>query len=209
MFSGTVIADITTSTSATTTTGDDDRPDHTTAATTTAVTTTDDRRRAAGDDPGRCPGRGRQGRRAHAGCGRQRRPGRVRRPLPIVVDRSRLVLDPRLFSSAYVATAVAKARIAEPRYERQARRRGSRRATSAAGSHSVAKRFSRPAVDATLAFQGERPVIHDGPAGPLARTRSSLTQRVVAALASNSRLPVRVHTVKVAPTVIGRRVRTT
>ena len=33
-------------------------------------------------------------------------------PLPVVVDRSRLVLDPLQFASAYIPTAVAKARIA-------------------------------------------------------------------------------------------------
>src|SRR5439155_319277 len=37
------------------------------------------------------------------------------RPLPVVVDRSRLELDPRTYASAYVQTAVAKARIAAPK----------------------------------------------------------------------------------------------
>ena len=109
------------------------------------------------------------------------------------------MLDPRLFSSAYVSTAVAKARIAEPRTNVKlvvAVRGANVRSWVAR----VTKRFSRQSVDATLAFKGERPVIHGDRAGRSLNAKK-LTQRIVAELASNSRLPVRVHTVKVAPTV--------
>ena len=102
-FSGTVIADITTSTSATTTTGDDDRPTTTTAATTTAVTTT------TTPPPGPPPTIPAGVRVAGVKVGGLTPADAVTavqtafsRPLAVVVDRSRLVLDPRLFSSAYV-----------------------------------------------------------------------------------------------------------
>ena len=97
------------------------------------------------------------------------------RPLAIVVDRSRLVLEPRLFSSAYVSTAVAKARIAEPRSNVKlvvAVRGANVRSWVAR----VTKRFSRQSVDATLAFKGERPVIHGDRAGRSLNAKK-LTQR--------------------------------
>jgi lipoprotein-anchoring transpeptidase ErfK/SrfK len=121
------------------------------------------------------------------------------RPLTVVVDRNKLVLDPRRFSSAYVSTAVAKARIAEPRTNVKlvvAVRGANVRAWVA----KVAKRFARPSVDATLSFAGERPVIHDDRVGRSLDAKK-LTRKVVASLASNSRLAVRAHTVAVAPTV--------
>ena len=198
MFSGTVIADITTSTSATTTTGTTTAPT-TTAATTTAVTTT-------APPPGLPPTIPAGVRVAGVKVGGLTPAAAVKavqtaysRPLAIVVDRSRLVLEPRLFSSAYVSTAVAKARIAEPRSNVKlvvAVRGANVRSWVAR----VTKRFSRQSVDATLAFKGERPVIHGDRAGRSLNAKK-LTQRIVAELASNSRLPVRVHTVKVAPTV--------
>jgi lipoprotein-anchoring transpeptidase ErfK/SrfK len=121
------------------------------------------------------------------------------RPLAVVVDRSRLVLDPRAYASAYVPTAVARARISEPRTNVKlvvAVRGGAVRAWVG----KVAKRFARPAVDASLAFRAERPVIRgDKPGRALAS--ALLTKRVVAALRANSRLPVRVHTAAVQPAV--------
>ena len=198
MFSGTVIADITTSTSATTTTGTTTAPT-TTAATTTAVTTT-------APPPGPPPTIPAGVRVAGVKVGGLTPAAAVKavqtaysRPLAIVVDRSRLVLEPRLFSSAYVSTAVAKARIAEPRSNVKlvVAVRGANVRNWVAR---VTKRFSRPSVDATLAFRGERPVIHGDRAGRSLNAKK-LTQRIVAELASNSRLAVRVHTIKVAPTV--------
>jgi lipoprotein-anchoring transpeptidase ErfK/SrfK len=64
----------------------------------------------------------------------------------------------------------------------------------------VAKRFARNPVDAELAFRNDRPVITKDRVGRMLAVKR-LTQRLVAALASNSRLPLRVHTKAVAPTV--------
>ena len=115
MFSGTVIADITTSTSA----RRRPRPAPTTAPTTTAATTTAVTTTAP--PPGPPPTIPAGVRVAGVKVGGLTPAAAVKtvqtaysRPLAIVVDRSRLVLEPRLFSSAYVSTAVAKARIAEP-----------------------------------------------------------------------------------------------
>jgi lipoprotein-anchoring transpeptidase ErfK/SrfK len=121
------------------------------------------------------------------------------RPLPVVVDRSKLVLDPTVFASVYVKTAVAKARLAGPgtNVKLVVAVRGP---TLRAWVATVAKRFTRPAVDATLAFADARPVVRKDRTGRMLDKRL-LTRRVAAALAANSRLPVRVHTGKVAPAV--------
>jgi lipoprotein-anchoring transpeptidase ErfK/SrfK len=120
-------------------------------------------------------------------------------PLAVVVDRSRLVLDPRGYSSAYIATAVAKARISEPRSNVKlvvAVRGAAVRVWAA----KVAKRFSRRAIDASLAFRHDRPVITKDRAGRRVNERQ-MFKRVVAALAANSRLPVRLHTKTVEPAI--------
>jgi lipoprotein-anchoring transpeptidase ErfK/SrfK len=193
-----VIADITTSTSATTTGAVTTAPT-TTAATTTAVTTTAPRPvppptipagvRVAGVKVGGLTPAAAVGA-VHAAFAH---------PLAVVVDRSRLVLDPSRFASAYAATAVARARIAEPRTNVKlvvAVRGGNVRSWVAR----VSKRFARPSVDATLSFAGERPIIHADRTGRSLNAKK-LTQRIVAALASNSRLPLRARTVAVAPAV--------
>jgi lipoprotein-anchoring transpeptidase ErfK/SrfK len=201
-FSGTVIADITTSTtttSATTTAATTTAT--TTAPTTTAVTTTAPRPgppptipsgvRVAGVKVGGLTP-------AQAVTAVQ---AAFARPLAVVVDRSKLVLDPRRFSSAYVNTAVARARAAKPRSNVKlvvAVRGADVRSWVA----HVSKRFARPTADAALSFRGERPVISRDRVGR-ALDAKKLTRRVVAALASNSRLPVRVHTVAVVPAVTG------
>jgi len=121
------------------------------------------------------------------------------RPLAVVVDRSRFSIDPRLYASAYISTAIARARIAEPRTNVKlvvAVRGANVRAWVARAS----KRFVRPSADATLSFAGERPVIHPEAVGRSLNSKK-LTQRIVAALASNSRLPLRARTVAVAPAV--------
>jgi lipoprotein-anchoring transpeptidase ErfK/SrfK len=121
------------------------------------------------------------------------------RPLPVVVDRNRLLLDPSRVASVYAATAVARARV------------------SAAGTNvplvvsvhgpalrtwvaAIGKRFSRTPVDATLKFRDAKPVIRGDRAGRSINTKVLLA-RVIAALRSNSRLPLRVHTRAVAPEV--------
>jgi lipoprotein-anchoring transpeptidase ErfK/SrfK len=196
--SGTVIADITTSTSATTTGAVTTAPT-TTAATTTAVTTTTPK---AGPPP-TIPAGVRVAGVKVGGLTPAAAVSAVQaafaRPLAVVVDRSRLVIEPRHYASAYVSTAVARARIAEPRTNVKlvvAVRGGDVRAWV----RRVSKRFARPSVDATLSFAGERPVIHADRTGRSLNARK-LTQRIVAALASNSRLALRARTVAVAPAV--------
>jgi hypothetical protein len=122
------------------------------------------------------------------------------KPLPVVVDRSRLALDPSRVASAYAATAVARARVAAPgtnvRLVVAVHGPALRRFVAA-----VEKRFARAPVDARLRFVGERPVIAvDRPGRRLDTKR--LTARVLAALRSNSRLPVHVRTKAVAPAVV-------
>jgi lipoprotein-anchoring transpeptidase ErfK/SrfK len=190
VFSGSVIADITTSTSSTTTVAT------TTALTTTATTTTT----AA---PATLPAGVHI---AGVRVGGLTVPEAIEavqtafaRPLPVVVDRSRLELDPRRFASAYVQTAVAKGRIAEPNTNVKlvvAVRGGTLRTWVG----SVRKRFARVPVDARVAFTGGRPVLTKDRAGR-ALNGPRLTQRIIAALIANSRLPVRAHTALVKPAV--------
>jgi lipoprotein-anchoring transpeptidase ErfK/SrfK len=192
-FSGPVIADITTSTSTTTPT--------TTAATTTTPTTTTVTTTApqpATIPPGvRVAGVKVGG--LSAGEAITAVQAAFATPLPVVVDRSRLVLDPRVYASAYIPTAVAKARLAQPGTNVKlivaVRGRPLR-----AWVDRLLRRFARPSIDATLAFRAERPVIKPDRSGRRL-SRTVVTRRVVAALAANSRLVVRVHTGRVAPTV--------
>ena len=191
-FSGPVIADITTSTSSTTPT-----TTATTTTTTTVATTTSTPTpltvplgvRVAGVKVGGLTS-------AEAVTAVQ---SAFATPLTVVVDRSRLILDPRAYASAYIPTAVAKARISERGTNVKvvvAVRGGPLRAWV----NTVLRRFARPAVDATLAFQADRPVVKQDRPGR-ALSRSVVTRRVAAALAANSRLPVRLHTGRIAPTV--------
>ena len=120
-------------------------------------------------------------------------------PLAVVVDRNRLQLAPARFASAYTATAVAKARIARPGENVRlvvAVRGAALRAWVAA----VHKRFDRAAVDATMTFKHDRPVITKDRAGRTIDTKR-LLQKVAATLQANSRIPVRVHTQTVVPAV--------
>ena len=194
-FSGPVIADITTSTSSTTTA--------TTTATTTTTTTTTVATTTTAPIPSTVPLGVRVAGVKVGGLTSTEAVATVQAafatPLTVVIDRSKLVVDPRRFASAYIPTAVAKARISE---------RGTnvkvvvtvRGGPLRAWVNTVLRRFARPAVDATLAFRADQPVIK--PARPgRALSRSVVTRRVAAALAANSRLPVRLHTGRVAPTV--------
>jgi lipoprotein-anchoring transpeptidase ErfK/SrfK len=190
-FSGAVIADVTTSTSTTT------------VATTTAVTTTAPTTTTAPPPPTTIAAGVRVAGVRVGGLTVAEAIEAVQqafaRPLPVVVDRSRLDVDPRVFASAYVQTAVAKARVAEPQTNVKlvvAVRGAPLRAWVA----KVKKRFARTAVDARLAFAGGRPVVtRDHPGRALDGAR--LTGRVAGALVANSRLPVRVHTGVVEPAV--------
>jgi lipoprotein-anchoring transpeptidase ErfK/SrfK len=191
-FSGPVIADITTSTSATTTGTTTTAPTTTTVATTTTTPTAP--RIPAGV---RVAGIRVGGLTPAAAVTVVQ--SAYAQPLAVVVDRSRLVLDPRAFGSAYIATAVAKARVAE-------QGTNVRVVVSVRGPlvrawvAKVVKRFARPAVDASLTFQHDRPVVTKDRTGR-ALNAKVLTRRVIAALTANSRLAIRVRTAAVTPAV--------
>jgi lipoprotein-anchoring transpeptidase ErfK/SrfK len=124
------------------------------------------------------------------------------RPLPVVVDRSRLLLDPRRVAAPYAATAVAKARVAAPRTNVPlvlSLHGAPLRAWVAA----VEKRFDRPAAGATLTFRDAAPVVRPDRTGRELDAKA-LARRVTAALRANSRLPVRVHTKTVPADVTAR-----
>jgi lipoprotein-anchoring transpeptidase ErfK/SrfK len=121
------------------------------------------------------------------------------RPLPVVVDRRTLALDPTKVATAYPATAVARARIAAPGtniplvvsvHGPQLR----------AWIRTVEKRFDRTSSDAALTFRNAKPVIHPERVGRNLDSKLMLS-RVLKALRSNTRLPVRVRTRTVAPEV--------
>jgi lipoprotein-anchoring transpeptidase ErfK/SrfK len=121
------------------------------------------------------------------------------RPLAVVVDRSRLDLDPTKFASVYIETAVARARVstAGTNVDLVVAVRGAPLRAWVAG---VEKRFARAPVDATLKLRNGKPYLtKDKPGRRLDTTR--LAERIVAALRGNTRLPVRMHTKAVAPTV--------
>jgi lipoprotein-anchoring transpeptidase ErfK/SrfK len=192
-FSGAVIADVTTSTSSTTTEATTTETTPTTTATTTTAPP------AANVLPAGVRVAGvRVGGLTPADAVTAVKAA-FAKPLPVVVDRSTLRLDPTRFASAYAPTAVARARIAEP---------GTsiplvvsvRGAPLRAWVAAVARRFDRAPVDATLRFAGAKPVIQPEHLGRHVDTHR-LTVRIVEALRTNTRLPVRVHTAKVTPQV--------
>jgi lipoprotein-anchoring transpeptidase ErfK/SrfK len=186
VFSGAVIADVTTSTSTST--------DSTTS---TLVTTTTEA------SPNALPTGVRVAGVRVGGLSPQEATAAVRdafgRPLEVLVDGAAFKLDPSQYASQYAATAVAKARIspAGTNVPLVVAVRGAAVRTWAAA---VAKRFNRTAVDATLTFKNGRPKItKERPGRTLAA--KGLAARVIAALQSNSRLPVRLHSKTVAPKV--------
>jgi lipoprotein-anchoring transpeptidase ErfK/SrfK len=118
-------------------------------------------------------------------------------PLPVIVDRTRLLLDPTRVASAYAATAVARARVS-PSGTNVQLSVGVHGPALSTWIAAVVKRYARPAVAATLTFRDARPIItHDRPGRAL--SGKLLRRRVLAALESNSRLPVRVRTATIAP----------
>ena len=193
-FSGAVIADVTTSSS--TTTGTTTTAPATTVTTTTTTTTT---ATASATIPAgvRVAGVRVGGLRAGEAVAAVRTA--FARPLAVVVDRSRLELDPARFASAYIETAVARARIASSgtNVDLVVAVRGAPLRSWVAA---VDKRFERAPVDATLRLRSGKPFLtKDKPGRSLDSAR--LTERVIAALRGNSRLPVRVHTKTVASEV--------
>jgi lipoprotein-anchoring transpeptidase ErfK/SrfK len=189
-FSGAVIADVTSSTSTTTTEATTTSPATTTAPTTTAAppaTVLPQGVRVAGVRVG--------------GLTPAEATAAVRaafaRPLPVVVGRSRLLLEPTRVASAYAATAVARARIAEPGTNVRLVV-GVRGAAVRQWVAAIEKRFARTAVDAKLSFRNAKPVVRSEQDGRRVDTKT-LTRRVLAALDRNTRLPVRVRMRAVAP----------
>jgi lipoprotein-anchoring transpeptidase ErfK/SrfK len=189
-FSGAVIADVTTSSS--TTTG-------TTATTTTGTTTTTTTTTTTSTIPVGV-------RVAGVRVGGLRTSEAVTavhdafaRPLAVVVDRTKLDLDPMKFASVYIETAVARARVstAGTNVDLVVAVRG---APLRAWVASVEKRFARTPVDATLKLKHGKPFLTKDKAGRRLDT-TRLTERIVAALRGNTRLPVRVRTKPVAPKV--------
>jgi lipoprotein-anchoring transpeptidase ErfK/SrfK len=119
------------------------------------------------------------------------------KPLTVVIDRRSLRLDPRKLAKAYVEGAVGHARAAKP---------GTslplvvsvRGAAVRAWAKKVAARTDRKPAKVGLVLRDGKPYI-----GPLAYGKrldqGELVQRVVRALAGNTRLPVRVKTKKLLP----------
>ncbi|HVW89146.1 MAG TPA: L,D-transpeptidase family protein [Gaiellaceae bacterium] len=191
-FSGAVIADVTTSTSTST-------DATTTVATTTAATTTTTTT-ASGDI---LPLGVRVAGVRVGGLSPADATSAVRdafgTSLPVIVDRSTFQLDPSRYASLYAATAVAKARIS-PSGTNVPLVVSVRGSAVRAWAAAVAKRFDRKAVDAKLTFKNGRPKISKDSTGRTVSART-LAARVISALQSNSRLPVRVQTKTVAPKV--------
>jgi lipoprotein-anchoring transpeptidase ErfK/SrfK len=194
-FSGVVIADVTTSTATGTTT---------TATTTTAPTTTTTPTTTATPPPSNLlPPRVRVAGIRVGSLPPADAVAAVRaafaKPLPVVVDRRTLLLDPTRVASAYPATAVARARVSTPGTNVQL-------VVSVHGpalrrwAAAVEKRFERSAVDASLTFRNAKPVIRSDRTGRHLNSKT-LTARVVGALRANTRLPVHVRTRAVAPAV--------
>jgi lipoprotein-anchoring transpeptidase ErfK/SrfK len=122
------------------------------------------------------------------------------RPLTVVVDRSRLQIDPARFASAYIATAVARARISSPRtnIDLVVAVRGAPLRSWVAAVH---KRFERAPIDASLELRDGKPLLTKDRSGRSLET-ASLIRRISASLQRNTRLPVRVHTKAVAAEVV-------
>ena len=188
-FSGAVIADVTTSLSTTTGTTATTTTSTTTTTTTTTVSTIPAGVRVAGVRVG--------GLRPSDAVSAVH--DAFAKPLAVVVDRSRLELDPVKFASVYIETAVARARVstAGTNVDLVVAVRGAPLRAWVAG---VEKRFARAPVDATLKLKNGKPFLTKDKAGRRLDT-TRLTERIVAALRANTRLPVRVRTRPVAPKV--------
>jgi lipoprotein-anchoring transpeptidase ErfK/SrfK len=120
-------------------------------------------------------------------------------PLAVVVDRSKLELDPTKFATAYAALAVAKARAST---------------SPAAVSLTVnvngnavrswvaklAKRFDRTGVDASVALVRGRPHVTPDRVGRHLKAKL-LTRALISSLVNGTRTPVRTKTEAIAPTV--------
>jgi lipoprotein-anchoring transpeptidase ErfK/SrfK len=196
LFSGAVVADVTTSTATTTV-------ETSTAATTTTTTATDTTStttttpQAPSVLPSVRVGGVRVGGMTPADAVDAVRAAFARR-LEVDVDGRRLSLDPTRVAAAYAATAVAKARVSQPgtkvRLVVAVRGAALRRWVAAVG-----RRFERKPVESKLELHGGVPSITPARDGRTLNGKK-LTGRLIAALEGNSRLPVRMHTRSVPPT---------
>jgi lipoprotein-anchoring transpeptidase ErfK/SrfK len=121
------------------------------------------------------------------------------KPLAIVVDRSRLQLDPTKFARAYAALAVAKAKASAARTNVALTVNVNGPALRAWVAR-LGTRFDRASVDAAVSLVNGRPRVSPDRVGRHLDT-GALTRAVVTALQKGSRTPVRVHTRRIAPTV--------
>jgi lipoprotein-anchoring transpeptidase ErfK/SrfK len=123
------------------------------------------------------------------------------RPLPVVVDGAVLKLDPSAVASAYVATAVARARVASPgsNVDLVVSVRGPELRAWVA---KVRDRFTHKAVDASLTLKAGKPHLTPSRAGQRLNAHTLYTQ-LVAELRANSRAPLRVHTLRTPPKTSG------
>jgi lipoprotein-anchoring transpeptidase ErfK/SrfK len=202
LFSGAVIADVTTSTGTTTvetSTAAQTTTETTTEPTTTTAPTTTTRPRKP--KPAVLPGRVRVAGVRVGGLAPAAAVAVVdsafARRLVVAVDGRRLTFDPMRFATAYTATAVARARVSQPGTNVHlvvAVHGAPLRAWVAA----VARRFDRKPVDATLKLTAGTPSITPARNGR-AVNQKKLTTRLIAALHQNSRLPIGVHTRAVPP----------
>jgi lipoprotein-anchoring transpeptidase ErfK/SrfK len=121
------------------------------------------------------------------------------RPLAVVVDRTRLQLDPTKFATAYAALAVAKAK-ASPASTEVALAVNVNGPALRNWVDKLGKRFDRASADAAVALVNGRPRVSPDKVGRRLDT-GALTRAVISALQRGSRTPVRVHTRGIAPTV--------
>jgi len=123
------------------------------------------------------------------------------RPLPVVVDGAVLKLDPSSVASAYVSTAVARARVASPgsKVDLVVSVRGP---DLRAWVTRVQQRFTHKPADASLTLKSGKPYL--APSRPGARLDArTLYAKLVAELRADSRAPLRVHTLRTPPQTSG------
>jgi lipoprotein-anchoring transpeptidase ErfK/SrfK len=126
-----------------------------------------------------------------------------RRPLLLLVLRHRLAVKPaRLGSSAAVRAAVRRALAAAPGKAVKLRVTVNRRATRRY-LDAIGRRFDRAARDAQLFLRGLRPFVTRQRPGRALR-RDAAMGRIFAALASNSRAPLRLRFRQLKPSITRR-----
>jgi lipoprotein-anchoring transpeptidase ErfK/SrfK len=119
-------------------------------------------------------------------------------PLTVIVGKTRAQLDPQTVASAYAATAVARARIAAPGASVQM-------VVNVEGTQvrawvtKLAARVDRAPRSAAVTFKGRVKLTPDVPGAKL--DRGDLIRRVVAALNANTRTPLRAKVASLRATV--------